>query len=134
MKNSISVFSILLALGTVSVAPARAGNLGPQDRPQSLICNADVDGVRPRNQPIEIQGLDTEAPYLLGMDASTDAVRFDGNVLEFISNNGCDNNFDIVFFAYDLLKIKRGDLKTIRGFMSFFNGDGIEGTAVLNCQ
>ena len=124
----------VMAFQGVSATETLAANLTERDRPSSLVCTYDFPGVRTGNQPIEIRDLDTAVPYLVGMDASTDQVVVEGSTLEIISNNGCDNNFDIVFVTYDLLKMKRGETQSIRGFLSFFNGDGIQGTAFLECK
>ena len=135
-KSSSVVMSLgLVALSSFSArAEGASPNLTPKDRPASLICTSDVKGANIFGESIEIRDVNTDEPYLVNMDASTDVVKSDGTVLQITANNGCDNNYDIVFFAYDLLKMKRGEMKTIRGFMSFFNGNGIQGTAVLDCR
>lgn len=116
MKKIISMISIVCMPLVLAPAVLAASAL-----PAGLRCEAET-----RNEMasrFELRDLNTARPRS-NLDAAFEgAIVVGPTVTEFNANNGCDNNYDWVFFSDDLALLAKGKVKRITGLMKFFNAD-----------
>ena len=132
----IRTFAAVLAL-TSSLTASAFADAAPA-RPQTLHCKS--PGAWGPASDFTIEELHSSIPAFPTLDASDDLrIETDGGFTTISGNNGCDNDYEMIFSVNDLKLTSQGKLQEIHGLMFYFNGQMDETvseaiTAPITCE
>jgi hypothetical protein len=126
MKISALLAVALISSSVTAFADGAAANAKPV-RPATLTCVAAtkaadlMDGKKSRE--LKIEKLDTDQPESVNLDGSLEYIEDKAGVFQIDFNNGCDDDYNFIFFSQDLENLAQGKVKSIPGLLHYFNAD-----------
>ena len=125
--KAVLIVGAFLVAGLVGASPLPSYEVR-KALPASMTCMpADLGALSPSHhgKPLLITDLNAK-DVDPNSDIDEDSAEFSisGGVIRFDFNNGCDDDYDFIFFGDDLVNLAKGTVKEAHGLLSYFNAYG----------